>query len=100
MMIDNTPTEKQLNAICLIERNTDYKFNGKTKSDAIKFIGLHMEESKSNFKNQTRPNRSYISDGYEGYYDNTHHRDYDDSYDDPGPLGDYGYTEVCGFLGW
>lgn len=39
-------TEKQQKVIDIIESNTDYEFEGRTKEEAIEFISKHIEESK------------------------------------------------------
>ena len=44
----NKITEKQDYVIHCIERNTEHRFHGTTKKDAIDFIHEHMAESKEN----------------------------------------------------
>lgn len=46
-------TEKQRNAIEMIEITLNIKFTGKTKSDATTFITMYMEASKQqDFENE------------------------------------------------
>lgn len=51
----SAPTEKQLEAIQLIEKNLPYiKFVGATSQDAFEFISANMEKSKEKYKERKR----------------------------------------------
>jgi hypothetical protein len=45
-MLENIATQKQINAIVLIEKQCEIKFNGSTKEEVSSFIGKYLHHAK------------------------------------------------------